>query len=83
MINSLKLIVRQSQDQGAKRLMKTTSPCSIEINLIQFVKQWQGIEICGERILKDDTINAIEKLKVHIRKGCLSGIPKFLGTNRN
>ena len=31
----------------------------------------------------NDTINAIEKLKVHIRKGCVSGIPVFLGTNRN
>ena len=28
-------------------------------------------------------INTIEKLKVHIRKGCLSRILVFLGTNRN
>ena len=83
MINSLKLIVRQNQDQGATRLRETTSPCSMEINLIQFVKQWQGIEICGERILKHDKITAIEKLKVHIKKGCLSGIPVFLRANQN
>ena len=39
MINSLKLLVRQNQVQGATRLMETTSPCSMGINLIRFVKQ--------------------------------------------
>ena len=80
MINSLKLWVRQNQVQGATRLMETTSPCYMGINLIRFVKQWQVIEICGKRILKDETINTMEKLKVHIRKRCLSGIPVFFGT---
>ena len=60
--------------------METTSPCYMGINLIRFVKQWQVIEICGKRILKDETINTMEKLKVHIRKRCSSGIPVFFGT---
>ena len=38
MINSLKLLVTQNQDQGATRWMETTSPCYMEINLIKFVK---------------------------------------------
>ena len=80
MINSLKLLVRQNQVQGATRLMETTSPCSMGINLIRFVKQWKVIEICGKRILKDETINTMEKLKVHIRKRCLPDIPVFFGT---
>ena len=39
MINSLKSLVTQSQDEGATKLMESTSPCSMEIYLIKFAKQ--------------------------------------------
>ena len=81
MINSLKLLVTQNKDQGATRLIGTTLFYENQFNIV--CKTVASNRNLRKRILKDETINAMEKLKVHIRKGCLSGIPVYFGTYQN
>ena len=69
------LIFRQDGDTGEERRMHTASIEDIECNLEMFLQKW-------EKQLSEETINAIKRLKNHIRKGCCSGIPlkKKLGS---
>ena len=83
MINSLKLSIRKDQDRGIFRSMETAAPGLIIKNLEQFVNHWRDIQVDKLKVLSVDTIDAIEKLKVRVNKGYLSGIPASAGTNRN
>ena len=49
----------------------------------KFVGKWGKIQYDGLLLLNNKAINEIEKLKVHMRKGCLSNIGVGCGTNRN
>ena len=49
----------------------------------KFVGKWGKIQHDGLLLLNNKDINEIEKLKVHMGKGCLSNIGVGCGINRN
>ena len=83
MIRSFKLVIRDSGDTGKKRQKPTPNPHIIEANIDNFLEQWRNIEACGIKVLTEKSQEAIEKLLVHVRQGCLSDIPVSGGTSRN
>ena len=74
------LIFRYDNDQGESRFLET--PCEEKIlqNLNAFINRWNKLP---NSPLSEETLVEIEKLKKHIVKGCLSGIPPGFGTERN
>ena len=74
------LIFRYDNDQGETRSRET--PCERKIlqNLNSFINRWSKLP---NSPLSEETMAEIEKLKKHIEKGCLSGIPPGFGTERN
>ena len=83
MLHSLKLIVRQPDDQGITRMKATPDSDIMEQNVINFLQQWEHVELEEQQVLPEPTCNAIARLLVHIKAGCLSNIPVSGGTNRN
>jgi hypothetical protein len=50
----------------------------------KFEKKWKEVKYStGEAVLNTNAMKEIENINVHVRKGCLSGIPPGCGTNRN
>jgi hypothetical protein len=82
-MNDLKLVFRQPEDQGLSRKKDTPDPVVILTNLKGFTKKWNLCGIDGWRMLNEKVHKEISSLEVHIKKGCLSGIPAGAGTNRN
>ena len=82
-INDLRLVFREQGDTGIKRCHPTPSPELLLENADKFVAKWGKIQHDGVFLLNNKAINEIEKLKVHMRKGCLSNIGVSCGTNRN
>jgi len=80
---SLKNIVRDPSDIGEQRTKITPSPEVILKNIENFLLQWNKIEVNSTQLLPPAAIKEIEKLKIHVTKGCLSYIPPSGGTNRN
>ena len=74
------LIFRYDNDQRETRFRET--PCEKKIlqNLNAFINRWSKLP---NSPLSEETMVEIEKLKKHIDKGCLSGIPPGFGTERN
>ncbi|CAB3991554.1 Hypothetical predicted protein [Paramuricea clavata] len=70
------LIFCQNGDTGEERRMTTPSVEDVECNLEMFLQKW-------EKQLSELTMDAIKKLRNHIRKGCCSGIPPKAGTQKN
>ena len=83
MLHDFKLILRDPTDRGMKRSKPTPSASSIEKNIDNFLLQWKSVEYEGTKVVPQSAINEIEKLLVHVRKGCLSDIPPSGGTSRN
>ena len=74
------LIFRDSGDCGETRTLPTPDPQVMERNLDNFLKRWAGT------LKKENQINTFkefENLRVHIKKGCLSGIYPGQGTECN
>ena len=74
--NEFSLIFRQNGDLGSERTKSTPGPDEIESNLERLLFVWRGK-------LKKETLDQIENLRKHIRKGCLSEIPAGCGTEMN
>jgi len=55
--------------------MTTPFPEIILKNIDMFLKEWKSVEINSTQILPSSALREIEKLKCHVTKGCLSGIP--------
>ena len=83
MLHDFKLILRDPTDRGMKRSKPTPSASIIEKNIDNFLIQWKSVEYEGTKVIPQSAINEIEKLLVHVRKGCLSDIPPSGGTSRN
>ena len=83
MILPLKNIFREPADKGEQRTMDTPSPEIILKNIDNFMRQWKTVEFNCIPLLPSSAVHEIEKLKGHVTKGCLSGIPPSGGTNRN
>ncbi len=79
----LRQVFRHNGDHGIKRTRST--PCSAKMlaNLNLFVHRWENIVYDSNHVLSIAALHEIEKLKVHIKKGCLNDIPVGCGTNRN
>ncbi|XP_031559544.1 uncharacterized protein LOC116295769 [Actinia tenebrosa] len=78
--NEFGLVFRANGDLGNVRNLPTPDPEQIEENLDHFEWAWSEILLSKEYT---ETRNEIDKLKVHIRKGCLSGINPGEGTEGN
>ncbi|XP_078346062.1 uncharacterized protein LOC144631498 isoform X2 [Oculina patagonica] len=70
------LVFRKDGDVGQDRMFPTPDPECIESNLEQLLFKWK-------EKLPAATLNAIENVRQHVRKGCLSGIPPSVGTTLN
>ena len=82
-IDDLKFVFRTSGDLGIKKCKSTPSPDEMLSNMDQFVEKWKDITHSEVPLLNGGALNEIEKLEVHIRKGCLSNIEVGCETNRN
>jgi hypothetical protein len=84
-ISELKLVFREIGDIGHERKMSTPSPQILTENIDRFASKWTTVTDSEDNtpIIKEKTKKEIQNLKVHIQKGCLSGFPQGLGTNRN
>lgn len=53
-------------------------------NLKKFEREWKNVkDKSGHCILNNDAMKEIKNVKLHILKGCLSGIPHGCGIKRN
>jgi len=77
------LVFRSADDLGEKRLKATPDPDTILRNLESFEKKWLAKKLNGKFIVNAEGKNAIQHLKVHINRGCLSGIPAHVSTSGN
>ena len=83
-VKELRLVFRCDGDSEEKRLSSTPPPETISKKMELFLDKWMNrTDDTGKRLLKPESISAIENLMHHIRCGCLSGIPPGAGTNRN
>ncbi|KAJ7353725.1 hypothetical protein OS493_032595 [Desmophyllum pertusum] len=82
-ISDFKLVIREPTDQGKTRTKPTPCKDTIENNIKTFLKQWKDVEYEGTRLVPQSAIDEVDKLLVHVRKGCLSNIPPSGGTSRN
>ena len=78
-----KKIFCEPADKDEQRTMDTPSPEIILKNIDNFMRQWKTVEFNSILLLPSSALHEIEKLKGHVTKGCLSGIPPSGGTNRN
>ena len=83
MISDFKLIIRDPTDQGKSRMKPTPSKDAIEKNIMTFLKQWKDVQYEGTRLIPQCAIDEVDKLLLHVRKGCLSHITPAGGTSRN
>lgn len=74
------LIFRQDEDQDNIRLKHTPDRVKIEEKLNVLINRWAYVK---DGPMTQETFHAMENLRVHIRKGCLSDIPPGCGTEQN
>ena len=74
---------RDLSDRDEQRTMDTPLPEIILENITAFMRQWGNTEIDSIPLLPAAAVKEINNLKNHVIKGCLSGIPSSVGTNRN
>lgn len=80
----LQLVFRSDGDSGKKRMCSTPSPEIIARKMQGFVYKWENIKTSeGVKVFTALTLPAIERLRKHIQKGCISNIPSGAGTNKN
>lgn len=82
-VHDLRLVFRSPGDQGDRRTKPTPQSSELLKNMNAFTAKWKNISYDEQCILTKETLAEIEKLKIHVIKGCLSGIPIGGGTNKN
>lgn len=83
LVTGLKLVIRDPTDQGEKRTKPTPSKDVIKTSIANFLKQWKDVEFDGTKLMPQCAVDEINKLLIHVEKGCLSDIPPSGGTSRN
>lgn len=78
-----RLVFRDPSDRGKERHMATPSAEVLESSLDQFKNRWKDAQCNGQPVLSMPALKEIEHIRVHMKKGCLSGIKPGRGTNRN
>ena len=81
-LDSFRLVFRQSGDIEKERKQPTPSRQVMQENLARFRENWTNVELSGDKVLSDKAHKELDKLKVHIEKGCLENIPTKAGTSR-
>ena len=81
MTNDFTMIFRDPSDHGPSRTTNMLSKPKILEQLDNFLSKWEH-EKYGD-ILPGSTITELAHLRKHVQKGCLSGIPRSCGSNRN
>jgi len=76
-------VIRDPTDQGKKRTKPTPSKDVIKTSIANFLKQWKDVEFDGAKLMPQCAVDEINKLLIHVEKGCLSDIPPSGGTSRN
>ena len=74
------LVFRADGDRGATRCLTTPAPEIIERNLDNFIKGWKNTLNPNDQA---KTFKELENVRVHVKKGCLSGIHLGQGTECN
>ena len=75
---------RASDDQGKARQKSTPEENDIAQNMEWIVQKWNGVAYDGVPVLNENVLHEINKMTTrHVDKGCLSGIPVGVGTERN
>jgi len=83
-LQDLRLVFRTTGDNGIVRKQPTLTSQVLLDNLQHFESKWSTINDCTSHPeLTPSVLKEINNLKVHISRGCLSGIPAHFGTNRN
>lgn len=81
-LDSFCLVFRKSGDIEKERKEPTPS-CEVMLeNLACFRENWTNVELSGDKVLSDKAHKELDKLKVHIEKGCLGNVPPEAGTSR-
>ncbi|XP_067025755.1 uncharacterized protein [Acropora muricata] len=83
MVQDFKLILRQPSHIGKQRTKPTPSALVIEQTIQNFLTKWKSVTYDSANILPQCAIDEIDKLLVHVQKGCLSDIGLSGGTSRN
>ena len=82
-ISDLRTVFRSPGDIGVDRCKPTPSSEILIKNLEAFEKKWNDLYYEEKPVLTNAAKEEINKLKVHVTKGCLSTIGVGCGTNRN
>ena len=82
-MRELSTVFRDPQDRGETRLMDTPDPSILIGQSNRFLQKWDKVEYKGWKVLSPSAIKEAQNLKLHMSKGCLSGIKPGRGTNRN
>ncbi|XP_065908242.1 uncharacterized protein [Dysidea avara] len=83
-LQDFRLVFRSCGDNGVIRKMPTPPPDKLIKNLQMYLNKWS--DICdhdSNPVLTAAVLKEINNVKIHISRGCLSGIPPHFGTNRN
>ena len=71
------IVSRKPSDLGDVRMKCTPDATTIAKNLDRFKKKWADIKWRGVPVIDKNTSKAPRNIRLHIEKGCLSGIPPF------
>ena len=82
-MEEFRLVFRQPTDLGKNRTKATPETEVIQSNMDRFVERWKNAECQGNKVLSKSALKEIDNLRIHVQKGCLSGIKPGRGTNRN
>lgn len=68
-----------------KETRRKPTPCedTIEKNIKTFLEQWKDVDYEGMLLVPQCALDEVDKLLLHLRKGCLSNIPPTGGKSRN
>lgn len=78
--NEFGLIFREDGDCGDIRKLPTPAPETIDRNLNNFMSRWKKILECDSQ---GKTLHELQNLRIHILKGCISGLSPGQGTECN
>ena len=78
-----KMVFIARSDHGKECLYTTPSPDIPECNLNEFIQRWKDAECDGKKLLGPKALKELGTIRIHMKKGCLSGIQPGRGTNHN
>ncbi len=77
------MIFRDPSDLGDVQMKCTPDATTIAKNLDNFIRKWEDITWKGVPAIDENASKALRNIRIHIEKGCVSGIPSHCSTSRN